>query len=240
MYSHDKESKKKYTSRDKYKLRDKISNLQEAECCEILKIIKNSTDKITRNNYGFHINFKYLSDETIDKISFFLEFRKASNNEIKTIEKLQKKTLDLHKEYNQFDINNDFMAGIPNNSNISNIALEEVIEKEFENNSETSVLSDSDSEDNEEDEEATVLVNNKLKKYNKDEKEELTEFVMPIIGNDKKKRKGFRNKMLRKCKDINRNNEPNYFNAAIYNDLEDAASMEDVDNTYNELIEDKW
>ena len=61
-----------------------------------------------------------------------------------------------------------------------------------------------------------------------------------MISNEKKKRKGFRNKMLRKCKDINRNNEPNYFNAAIYNDLEDAASIDDVDNTYTELIEDKW
>lgn len=237
MYSHDKESKKKYTSRDKYKLRDKISNLQEEECCEILKIIKNSTDKITKNNYGFHINFKYLSDETIDKISFFLEFRNASNNEIKTIEKLQKKTLDLHKEYNQFDINNDFMSGIPNSSNISNIALDEVIEKEFENNSEASILSDSDSEHND-DVDDTIIVNNKLKKYKKNE--EIEEFVLPIISNDKKKKKGFRNKMLRKCKDINRNNEPNYFNAVIYNDLEDAASIDDVDNTYSELIEDKW
>jgi hypothetical protein len=244
---------KKYSNREKYKLRDKISTLDEEECYEILKIIKDNTDKITKNNYGFHINFKYLSDETIDKINFFLDFRKVSNIEIKDIELLKKKTLDLHQEYNQFDINNDFMPAIHNAPSI-NVNLDEIIDKEFETDQDLILNqpddSDNGSHDNDDDDEN--IIGNQEEEYdNEDIKstrdlnvkkkiEDVIDDVVMMNMMDKKKKNTFRNKMLRKCKDINRNNELSYYNSVIYNDVDDNGSIDEVDIDNHELTEDNW
>ena len=243
MYSQEKSNSiKKYSSREKYKLRDRITKLDEEECYEILKIIKDDTDKITKNNYGFHINFKYLSDETIDKINVFLEFRKASNIEIKDIEIKKKNTLDLHQEYNQFDINNDFMPELNNTSNI-NVNLDDVIEKEFETDNELSLNQndDFDSHDNESIDDDIIDEEDDINiiKYSKPVEEQVDDIVMMNMI-DKKKKKTFRNKMLRKCKDINRNNEVSYYNSIIQNDIDDNCSVDDIDIDYQELTEDKW
>lgn len=238
---------KKYSNRDKYKLRDTISTLDEEECYEILKIIKDNTDKITKNNYGFHINFKYLSDDTIDKINIFLDFRKASNLEIKDIELLKKNTLDLHQEYNQFDINNDFMTEINNTQSI-NLNLDEVIDKEFETDHELHHTDDSDNESQDNDQDDSNILENeedeeiKPRKYLTIAKniEDTIDDALTANTIDKKKKRTFRNKMLRRCKDINRNNELSYYNSVIYNDIDDSGSLDDGDSTYHELTEDAW
>jgi hypothetical protein len=46
--------------------------------------------------------------------------------------------------------------------------------------------------------------------------------------------------MLRKCKDINRNNELSYYNSVAYNDGDDNGSIDEDDIDNHELTEDTW
>jgi len=73
---------KKYTNKDKENLKKEISKLEHYELCEVLKILKEHTDKLSENKNGTFINLKNLDDIVIEKIEQFVNFCKINKERL--------------------------------------------------------------------------------------------------------------------------------------------------------------
>lgn len=85
----------KFTANDKKDLVKEIDNLSNDEHIEIFKIIKNFTDKYTKNDNGIFINISVLDNDTIEKIYKFVNFCKDNK------EKLEKNEEFIRSEKNK-------------------------------------------------------------------------------------------------------------------------------------------
>jgi hypothetical protein len=75
-------SNRKYSTKEKENIKKEIAKLEHYELCEVLKILRESTDKITENKNGTFINLKNLDDETLDRIDRFIEFCKLNKERL--------------------------------------------------------------------------------------------------------------------------------------------------------------
>jgi len=66
----------KISKKEKELIKKEISKLEYNELLEVYKIIKISTDKISKNKNGVFINLKYVPDDTLLLVKNFIKFRK--------------------------------------------------------------------------------------------------------------------------------------------------------------------
>ena len=94
-----------YDSKYKLKLIKKIDLLDYNEKCEIYNIIKKDTDKVTENNNGVFINLKHIKDDTITKMSEFIDYCVKNKENMKNDEnKIEKNTSNnLNKTQNDIE-----------------------------------------------------------------------------------------------------------------------------------------
>jgi len=115
-------NKKTYSILERDKLKNDIENLEYNQQCQIFNIIKKYTDKISENNNGIFINFKYLKDNVLDELINFIiycknnsDFEKINNSsESNQIEDDSDSLNDkLSEEYNNYSFetspNSDFI-----------------------------------------------------------------------------------------------------------------------------------
>lgn len=63
-----------------FNLKNQISNLEEFQQIEILKIIDKNNIKYSQNNNGIFLNMKLLCDKSLKQINNYLDFIKINNN----------------------------------------------------------------------------------------------------------------------------------------------------------------
>lgn len=73
---------KRYTVKDKENIKREIGKLEHYELIEILKILKESTDKLSENKNGTFINLKNLDDSVLERIEKFIEFCKMNKERL--------------------------------------------------------------------------------------------------------------------------------------------------------------
>jgi phage host-nuclease inhibitor protein Gam len=75
-------SNKRYSVKDKENIKREIGKLEHYELLEVLKILKEGTDKISENKNGTFINLKNLDDSILEKIEIFIEFCKTNRERL--------------------------------------------------------------------------------------------------------------------------------------------------------------
>ena len=93
--------KKKYTIKDKRSMIEYIQRLNREQHIEIFKILYYDGIKYTENHNGIFINFHTVTDDTIEKISRFLNYCKNKQEE------LEKMNNDTRQERVLLDGNNN-------------------------------------------------------------------------------------------------------------------------------------
>ncbi len=81
--------RRKYTIKDKRTMIEYIQRLNKEQHIEIFKILYYDGIKYTENQNGIFINFHTVNDETIEKISRFINYCKNKQEEL---EKMQNDT----------------------------------------------------------------------------------------------------------------------------------------------------
>jgi hypothetical protein len=166
------------TYKQKKKLEKDIAKLSTQEHTEILNIIRNNNQKYSENSTGVYFNLKYVNSDTLKKIIEFVQFSKNSS---KTD---QKKTTQKNKKHKsksnilgiKFTLNKDEIQG----------ELARIKEKKKENFSFQNFLD-------------KLSVTN-IKTFKKNDK-----IKYPQLKHAKKKFDGVNDRLLRKCRDVNRN-----------------------------------
>lgn len=88
------EVQRKISLKKKEQLKKDISNLGYNEHCEIYNIIRKDTDKISENSNGIFINLKFIKDETLVRVEDFVHYCKNNKNSSQNSENMD--ALDSH------------------------------------------------------------------------------------------------------------------------------------------------
>lgn len=184
------------TYRHKKQLEKDISNLSSNEYNEILNIIRNNKQKYSENIGGIYFNLKYINEQTIQKIIEFVKFAKSNKVVIKKEEK-----------NNDNKINNKIISKI--NKNIGkkytldqNSIQQELLRLKNKNQENFSFQNFLDK----------LSVSN-IKTFKKNEK-----IVYPELKEIKMNYSGSSERILKKCREVNKRDFFSYF---TYNDSDD-------------------
>ncbi len=191
------------SKKNKEQLKKELTNLTYIELCEVFNIIRSSTDKYTENNNGVFINLKNVDDATVLKIWDFINFSKK-NKVVLNEKNVEPITLNTKKKTNE--TKNTYL-----------------LEKSFvqtELNRIKNLRDDTFSFQNF----LEKLSTTNLKQFNSTDK-----ITYPTLKNNKTKFEGVKARLLRKCRDVNKNIWDNNINN-IENNNEDAED----DNNNNE------
>ena len=200
---------KKVSYREKKQLEKDIVNLTTNEHTEILNIIRNNNQKYSENNAGVYINLKYVDEDTIRKIIDFVTFCKKNKDEDKE-ENKQKKTNKNKKATNilgkNFTLNKEEVTS----------QLQRLKDKKPENFSFQNFLD-------------KLSITN-IKQFKKNEK-----IVYPQLKQTKKKFEGVGERLLKKCRDVNRIQDNKYTdNVSEEDSITD--SLDTVSNNVDTVI----
>jgi len=170
---------KKVSYKEKKQLEKDICNLTSNEHTEILNIIRNNNQKYSENNAGVYINLKYVDENTIGKIIEFVSFCKQAKepDDDKDDGKKNKKKKKKPKNIlgKNFTMDKDEVTS----------QLERLKGKKQENFSFQNYLD-------------KLSITN-IKTFKKNEK-----IVYPQLKQPKKKWEGVGERLLKKCRDVNR------------------------------------
>ncbi len=202
---------KKLSQKNRELLKKEISNLSYTELSEIFNIIRNNTDKYSENNNGVFINLKYIDDNTITKIWEFIHFSKKN----KIILDNTKLDTNINKKKN-------------NTSDIKNSTFHDKNYIHNELNRIKNLKDDSFSFQNF----LEKLSTTNLKQFNSSDK-----INYPSLKNSKTRFEGVKARILKKCRDVNRNiwdNTNLNQNDNVTNDNEDDETTNEVNISDNE------
>ncbi len=172
---------KKITNKNKELLKKELNNLSHTEFCEVFNIIRTSTDRYSENSNGVFINLKYIDDSTVQKIWDFINFSKNSKMILNT------KYLDLSSNNTKKNNSGD--------NKTSTFSLDKnLIQKELTRLK--SLNTDAFSFQNF----LEKLSSNNLKHFPTSDK-----IIYPTLKTNKNKFDGVKARLLKKCRDVNRN-----------------------------------
>lgn len=206
------------TYRHKKQLEKDISNLSSNEYNEILNIIRNNKQKYSENIGGIYFNLKYINEQTIQKIIEFVKFAKSNKVVIKKEEK-----------NNNNKINNKIISKI--NKNIGkkytldqNSIQQELLRLKNKNQENFSFQNFLDK----------LSVSN-IKTFKKNEK-----IVYPELKEIKMNYSGSSERLLKKCREVNKRDFFSYF---TYNDSDDEEDRDQIieknkNHTYEKNLKD--
>jgi hypothetical protein len=202
---------KKLSQKNRELLKKEISNLTYTELSEVFNIIRNNTDKYSENNNGVFINLKYIDDSTINKIWEFINFSKK-NKIILDTNKLD--TTNIKKKNNISEIKNSTFL----DKNYIHNELNRIKNLKDNSFSFPSFLE--------------KLSTTNLKQFNSSDK-----INYPSLKNSKTRFEGVKARILKKCRDVNRNiwdNTNLNQNDNVTNDNEDDETTNEVNISDNE------
>lgn len=113
----------KLSKREKELIKKDISKLEYNELMEVYKLIKHSTDKISKNKNGIFINLKYVPDDTLSEVRKFIKFRKEHKELLDNYE-TSDKTIDKNNEKHNDKPIEDIDSVQINTNNIMNNTLQ--------------------------------------------------------------------------------------------------------------------
>ncbi len=198
------------SKKNKEQLKKELTNLTYIELCEVFNIIRSSTDKYTENNNGVFINLKNVDDSTVLKIWDFINF--AKKNKVVLNEK-NVEPISINPKKKTNDSKNTY-----------------VLEKSFvqtELNRIKNLRDDSFSFQNF----LEKLSTTNLKQFNSTDK-----IIYPSLKNNKTKFEGVKARLLRKCRDVNKNIWDNNVNNIETNNDE---ADDEVNNNEDENNEEE-
>ena len=202
----------KYSNIDKNNLKSLISKCSINYCNKIYDVLALENIKMTKNNNGYFFNLSNISDNTIDKIKYILSIEE------------KKETANIETEYNKYTIN-----CVPIKRDIVDIQSEE------DNETIEETVNDTEIETGTLPTHSIINENdNDLEQY-EDEEEDDEESKLICKKNDYS---NYLNRIIKKCKEIQRNNEIDYID--INDDYDDSEIVYehytelDFDNTYTE------
>ena len=198
---------KKISYKEKKQLEKDIVNLTSNEHTEILNIIRNSNQKYSENNAGVYINLKYVDEGTIGKIIDFVKFCKKSKEDDEEKEDSKSKT-NKKKKKNSNILGKNFTL---NKEEVTS-QLQRLKDKKQENFSFQNFLD-------------KLSITN-IKQFKKNEK-----IVYPQLKQSKKKFEGVGERLLKKCRDVNRT----YDNKYNDNKSEDDSISDSLDSISNNI-----
>ena len=178
-------AEQKVTYKEKKQLEKDICNLTSNEHTEILNIIRNNNQKYSENNGGVYINLKYIDENTIAKIIEFVSFCKQTKEEDDKDD--GKKNNKKKKKKKKNLLGKNFTM----DKNEVTAQLERLKGKKQENFSFQNYLD-------------KLSITN-IKTFKKNEK-----IIYPQLKMPKKKWEGVGERLLKKCRDVNRIQDNNY------------------------------
>lgn len=194
------EIKRKISLKDKKKLKKDISKLGYNEHCEIYNIIRKDTDKISENSNGIFINLKFIKDETLNRVEEFVHYCK--NNKKITTKYLKKINKEKKKDKieNKLTFNDNLLEG-----------YESFDRNKFKNLN------------------LNLKLNfNIIQKNDSDIEKEIRIKKNPILNNKKIKLFGVSERIMKKCRNINKEL---YFNDTYTsNNDDDISELEMISN----------
>jgi len=203
--------------KQKEQLKKKINKLHYNEQCEIFNIIRKDTDKISENNNGIFINLKYLRDETITKLSEFVEY--CDNNKLVMKvdeEKYRSEILNNVNTKNTYNleknISSDISSNKSNDSDIEEDLYEGYQSYIIENEQYFKNIKNKDSKITDKFSFRTYI--DKLSVSSQKAFNENTEKKnpIPILKTKKIKFTGVKGRIMNRCRNINRNTTGNWKN----------------------------
>ena len=177
--------------KDKKRLEKNISKLSDIEYNQILQIIINNNQKYSENTGGIFVNLKYINNKTITEINKYVDSimdNKKKLNEGETIikEKMNQNDELVYEEPDKFTLKKEEIL----------LELERLHTKKNENFIFQNFL------------DKLSLTN--IKSFKKNEK-----IVYPNLNTAKKKFNGVNERLLKKCREVNRD-EQNIFSLNDY------------------------
>tara|TARA_Y100000389_G_scaffold35001_2_gene29773 strand:+ start:1547 stop:2182 length:636 start_codon:yes stop_codon:yes gene_type:complete len=207
-------SQSKYSNSDKNSIKTLINKCSTKHCNKIYDMLILENIKMTKNNNGYFLNLSNVTDETIDKIKEMLN--QIDNNNLVISNNIEsdyeKYNIDeINKKDNIIDIKKDKDLTIELDDEIEDASdINSVIDNDNDNELDQSYYFDNDENDDD--------ISNKF--YQK--KQELSPYL---------------SKLIKKCKDIQKNNEmDNIDNIDDFDDCEyifDANQELSLDLTYS-------
>ena len=207
-------SQSKYSNSDKNSIKTLINKCSAKHCNKIYDMLILENIKMTKNNNGYFLNLSNVTDETIDKIKEMLN--QIDNNNLVISNNIEsdyeKYNIDeINKKDNIIDIKKDKDLTIELDDEIEDASdINSVIDNDNDNELDQSYYFDNDENDDD--------ISNKF--YQK--KQELSPYL---------------SKLIKKCKDIQKNNEmDNIDNIDDFDDCEyifDANQELSLDLTYS-------
>tara|TARA_B100000963_G_scaffold258230_1_gene226609 strand:+ start:2361 stop:3185 length:825 start_codon:yes stop_codon:yes gene_type:complete len=198
---------KKVSYKEKKQLEKDIVNLTANEHTEILNIIRNNNQKYSENNAGVYINLKYVDQETIRKIINFVKFCKKNKETDEDKDDSKQKRSNKKKRSTNI-LGKNFTL---NKEEVTN-QLQRLKDKKQENFSFQNFLD-------------KLSITN-IKQFKKNEK-----IVYPQLKQSKKKFEGVSERLLKKCRDVNRIQDNKYTD----NLSEDDSITDSIDTVSNNV-----
>lgn len=220
-------SQSKYSNSDKNSIKSMINRCSPTNCSKIYDMLILDNIKMTKNNNGYFLNLSNVCDDTIDKIKNMLDkLQEAENNIIISN--------NIENDYQQYSVGEIKKNDTVQTSQIDN--LDEINEEENENENELDTPSCP----------TNINENLEVESIINDEIDEELNYYFDNDENDEMSTKQFQkkqelspylSKLIKKCKDIQKNNEMD--NMDNIDDLDDCdyifdASQElSLDLTYS-------
>ena len=82
--------KRVFSEHELKQMRDTIDKMNAPNHIEILRILIKNDEDLNENKYGVHVNLSELSNDTLDKISIYVQYVKSQEKEFSVIEDIKK------------------------------------------------------------------------------------------------------------------------------------------------------
>ena len=191
-------SQSKYSNSDKNSIKSMISRCSPTNCSKIYDMLILDNIKMTKNNNGYFLNLSNVCDETIDKIKNMLDTIQESNNNMII-------SNNIENDYQQYSVGEIKKNETVQTTQINNI--EDIDENENENDNDNENIIDNPTNINENIEVESII--------NDDIDEEINYYFDNDDNDDistkhfqkKQELSPYLSKLIKKCKDIQKNNE---------------------------------
>lgn len=194
-------------------LKKNVSNLDKTEQLEVLKILTASQGKLTENKNGIFINLASISRETYGVITQFVEYSIDNRVRLKNLEKLSEDLFQksiLKKQYDNYEVDDTVSS-----HDDGCLKTDDRVLASTNNKKPTATSTPARNMYYDEDEfETDPVVNDDAHKLSEslrhDQEPDFTERVEPV-SEIKPKISGAKARIMKRCKDLTRNNIDTYY-----------------------------
>ena len=208
--------------RELKELKKNVSQLDKTEQLEVLKILTKSQGKLTENKNGIFINLASISRETYRVITQFVEYSVENRVRLKNLEKLSEDLFQksiLKKQYDTYEVDDQFssqegsqaQAQVPDSTTLptQNTPAGSVLPG---NNTMKTPVRSVYYDDDEFEPDATLNDDaHKLSESLRHEQDPDSTEKPETVVESRPKISGAKARIIKKCKDLTRNNIDNYY-----------------------------